>query len=164
MAVIVEGGNFAYTRGVAYPIVVDQDTTFVGANFMQERPHTEGVFDVRPGVVLTLTDCNLVNVTVPDGAVIDGGNGIHGEPTETGDKDRPTVFLLCECEKCACYRKVLVLSINSRAKIGFDGRRWQHHELKPIAAARRAIPELRDADVLWQMTSNGDRLVPFVKA
>ena len=93
-------GNYSHARGVAYPIQIDKDTIYEDANFAQEAPHTD-IFSVAPGVVITFVNCNLVNVTVPDGAQIHGGNLAQVVPTETGNKDRPTVNLLCVCEKCS---------------------------------------------------------------
>lgn len=77
---IIAGANFSWPTGTKYPIVIDSDTTFRGCNFAQQFPHTE-VFQLVPApgslvnpVLIFMPDdegiqCNLVNVTVPDGAV-----------------------------------------------------------------------------------------------
>ena len=70
---LIPKGNFSAGR-VPYPIIIAEDTTYLRANFSQPTPHT-GIFAVAPGVRLVFGDpaddskgCNLVNVTVPEGA------------------------------------------------------------------------------------------------
>jgi hypothetical protein len=98
---IIEGGNLSSARAFAYPIAVNEDVEYRGTDFSQDVPHTDDVFAVAAGVRLVLKGCNLVNVKVPDGAEIKGGNLSHGVLANTGDATRPQVRLLCECSKCA---------------------------------------------------------------
>ncbi|HEU4395174.1 MAG TPA: hypothetical protein VFS92_06380 [Planctomycetota bacterium] len=143
-----------YRRWVwdGYPIAIDEDTTFFGSNFSQQTPHTEGIFSVAPGVRLVFDeDCNLLNVTLPDGAEVHGGNGQHGIDAPTGDAARPTIKLLCECARCCTYRRVL----QDTAALPRDEKgRILHHLLKDAARARRENSTDLSADRTWQADSN----------
>lgn len=131
---LVEGRAYQTWRWPGYPIVIDQDTEFRDCNFAQVTPHTE-IFTVVAGPFVTpvvrFVDCNLVNVKVPDGAEIEGGNLAQIVRAPTGDANRPETNLLCECLKCCTAVKVLRQAIAARDKGAFDGTRWKHHVLKP---------------------------------
>ena len=112
----VHGKNFSHTRGVNLPIVISEDTLFAGTNFAQKHPHTR-VFGVRNGARLVLRDVNAINVTLPD-EMRPGdftGNNAQVETIPTGNEERPSLNLLCECEKCAPYTEDLRESIKSGA-------------------------------------------------
>lgn len=139
-----------------YPIVLEEDLDIVGANFSQQAPHTP-IFDFRAPAgslvlpTVRLIDCNLTNVTVPDGVAIHGGNGLHGVLAATGDAARPTVRLLCECAKCVTFRRVLQDAENlPRDPQG----RILHHLLKDVARARRLDSTALSDDRTWQADSN----------
>lgn len=153
----IDGGNLSSARGFAYPIAVDEDVEYVGTNFSQDLPHTDGVFAVAPGVRLRLVDCNLVNVKVPDGGEIIGGNLLHGILANTGDSARPQVRLLCECAKCCVYRRILNLGNLPRD----DGGRVKHHLLKDVARARRESATDLSDDRTWQAASNAAAMTRF---
>lgn len=121
----IRGGNFSHAYharekyGIAVEgglLVIDEDTHFLGSNFAQAAPHTP-IFDVRNGARLILSDCNAVNVTLPD-SMLPGdftGNNAQVVPTETGNPDRPTVNCLHACSKCATFTKRLREDIASGA-------------------------------------------------
>jgi hypothetical protein len=151
--IIISGGNFSWTRGVKYPIVISEDTEYRGANFSQEHPHTDGVFAVAPGVVLRFvvdedgTHCNLTNLTVPDGAIIEGGNLSHGTMEETGDPKRPEVRMLCECDKCAPAWAQINEDIEAGELPKNDKGHILHHEMKERIRARKEFEMLVESDV-----------------
>jgi hypothetical protein len=137
-----------YRRWVfdGYPLVIDEDTTFVGRSFAQEKPHTDGIFDVAVGVRLVLEECTLVNVTVPDVAEIVGGSPGQLISTATGNPERPFTNLLCTCEKCCVVQPVLEAMIEAEDLSCRDEKgRWLHHELKAVYEECRADAELSAA-------------------
>lgn len=159
---VIPGGNlsWAFHKKEKYGFPIDatgkihiaQDTRFIGTNFSQKAPHTP-LFDVAPGALVIFEECNLVNATVPDGAVVIGGNLAHVVPAETGNPDRPTLNLLCECEKCACARAELAERIESRT-LPKDGKgRVLHHALKETYRARRLSPK-KAADLAAHVADN----------
>lgn len=153
-----------YRRWVfdGYPIVIDEDTTFVGANFSQENPHTDGIFSVSPGVRLVFDEhCNLLNVTIPDGAEIHGGNLEHGIDAPTGDLARPTIKLLCECEKCCTADAQLAEDIAARTLPQDAQGRILHHEMKARYAARRLSSATVTADRSRSATKNAAVMTRF---
>ena len=158
-----DGGNYSWSRGVKYPIVIAEDTEFVLANFAQASPHTAGIFDVAPGVLLRLVGCNLVNVSVPDGAEIVGGNLAHVVPTETGDPARPTINLLHDCSLCASAWR----EINEGIEFGDLPKDASgtilHHEMKERYRARRDFEMLVEADVSDLQASNDAALAKWSK-
>lgn len=159
---VVEGGNFAYTRGVAYPIVVSEDTEYRGSNFAQAAPHTT-IFLVAMDVRVRFVECNLVNVTVPDGAEIVGGNLAHIVPTETGNPERPIINLLHECEKCSSAVMELRDGIESSDLPKDETGRILHHALKDRFRARREFEMLAESDIFDIQTENDAALVRWSK-
>lgn len=163
---LTEGKAYRDWTCPGYPLVIDGDTEFRGTNFAQESPHTE-IFSVvaAPGSlvnpVLRFVDCNLVNVRVPDGAEIVGGNLAHVVPTETGDKDRPIVSLLHECEKCASAWRELNDAIEAGDLPKDASGRILHHEMKGRYAARREFEGLVEADIEDVRASNDKRMEKF---
>lgn len=165
---VLRGGNFshAYNDREKYRVAIDggrlvisEDTMFVGSNFSQAQPHT-AAFDVRNGARLVLEDCNLVNVTVPDGAEIHGGNLAHVIPTETGNPARPTVNLLHECGKCASARKELASRIANGTLPKDETGRIRHDSLKGDFRARRAGPSAAD-DLTAHVAENAAALAKW---
>jgi hypothetical protein len=147
----VDGGNFSWvrtdertpaSRRVAYPIRIEVDTHFVRSNFAQERPHT-AIFELVDGARLVLEECNLVNVTVPDGAEILGGNLVHLERVAVEDPERPLRHLLHECDKCAAaHRELVEVLLEDRdgdrgAALKDEKGRVLHHIAKERFRARR---------------------------
>ena len=161
--VVHDGGNYSYSRGVSYPIPVTEDTEYRLANFCQQTPHTAGIFDVAPGVLLRLVGCNLVNVSVPDGAEIIGGNLAHVVPTETGNPDRPTINLLHDCSLCASAWR----EINEGIEFGDLPKDASgvilHNEMKERFRARRDFEALVEADVSDLQASNDAALAKWSK-
>ena len=153
------GGNFAYTRGTRYPIVVTEPTIYTGVNFTQKHPHTDIFYLSGRGLVL-FNKCNLVNVSVPAGAVINGGNLGHFVRTATGNPKRPYINLLHECSKCATA--VVVIRKFAAAKRSRPGRdihgRWNHDILKRVYKERRKHPELMEADLALIRAENAAAL------
>lgn len=144
-------GNFSRTRRISYPIRVEEHTLFKACNFAQASPHTV-IFDPAPGVLLTFEECNLLNVSVPDGAIIIGGNLLQGIRRETGNPERPDVMTLCDCEKCACVRPTIQKILKTKLCRDEKGR-WLHHRLKEIVRERRSYPELLmkdQAQIFWE--------------
>lgn len=160
----ISGGNFSagYAQRGKYGVpirggllLIAEDTTFVGSNFCAASPHS-AVFDLSPGVRLVLEGCNLVNCTVPDGAEVHGGNLAHLIPTPTGNRDRPTVNLLHDCDKCASARRVLVDRIAAGTAPKDATGRIRHDLLKDAFRARRESASAED--IVWQRASNTDAL------
>jgi hypothetical protein len=88
--------------------------------------------------VVTFEDhCNLVNVKVPDGVLIHGGNLHHGIDAPTGDPARPVVRLLCECEKCCTALAQLQDDIAAGTLPKNERGMVLHHEMKPRYVERR---------------------------
>jgi hypothetical protein len=139
-----------------YPIRIEEDTVFVGTHFLQRDPHT-AIFEIVTGARLVFRgNCDCVNVTLPD-EVAPGdftGNNAQGTAVETGNPDRPTVFLLCECEKCSTFQTSLVETIRSGA--------WDAGatiiDVKAAARLRRDRPLDIEADVQRQVTENAAAL------
>lgn len=138
-------GNFSYTRGVKYPIVVAEDTLFLGCNFAQAAPHT-AIFDVKPGVAVRFEECNLVNVTVPDGVEIVGGNGRHLVSVPLVGQVKPATNLLCECNKCCTYTAELQARLAAGTCPKDATGRVVHSSLKDGARARRLNSTTLSAD------------------
>lgn len=145
--ITIPRGNYAYTRvgfrGLSYPIVVSEDTTFEECNFMQQNPHTTGVFSVAPGVRLVLKRCNLINVTVPDEAEVVGGNLAHLVPLSVGGR-RGSVNLLHECDACAAAQRVLRESLLNGTLAKTEQGFVDHDQMKARFRARRLA--LTDGD------------------
>jgi hypothetical protein len=156
---LVPGVAYRRWKFNGYPLTIDEDTTFENCNFSQEKPHTDGVFKVADGAKVVFVDCTLVNVRIPDGAEIHGGNARHLIRDEGAG-----VNLLCECEKCCSYFGELQDAIAEQAaereashargdrEIAtttecFDGRRWLHHAIKERTKIRREFEALVEADV-----------------
>lgn len=118
------------------PIVLEGALELEGVNFEQAAPHTE-VFQLAAGAVVVFRDCRLINVTVPDGVTIDGGNLQHGH-SET--LDGVSTFTLCECDKCVSARLVLARRAVDGTLPMVNGR-VQHHELKAEIRDRRPVTE-----------------------
>lgn len=141
-----------------YPIVISEDTTFKLTNFTQAVPHT-AIFELAEGVKLRFESCNLVNVTVPDGAEIFSSNNVQVVPVETGDKNRPTINTLHDCDKCASFTKVLREEITKGE--------WQkHHRLdliKPLAREVRKDLTLTAQYVDEIKVENAEVLSKFTK-
>lgn len=137
-------GNFS-RPDIPLPIPVTEDTLFKNCNFAQPTPHTV-VFDVKPGVALEFEDCNLINVTVPDGAAIRGGNLAHLVRVETGGATKPFINTLHECEKCAAAVKELREAIEAGDLPKDKNGRILHHAMKERYAARRDFDMLVEAD------------------
>lgn len=147
--------NFAYTRGIPYPMVITEDTRFIGCNFTQAAPHTE-IFDVAEGVTVVFEECNLLNVSVPDGAEVYGGNLAHvlrvpvedPELDENGYPLRDFVNLLCDDERCVSAAAVIRGKIKDRSVPKDSRGRIKHHEMKDeIRAARPVTPALTQAHI-----------------
>jgi hypothetical protein len=155
--------NFSCGRGVKYPIVITEDTTFHGCSFAQMEPHTDGIFDIKPGVRVCFgipepkdqqeaneSHCNLMNVKVPDGVEVYGGNLAQVHRTETGNPERPVINLLCDCDKCAPVRPVIqeILSTEDPEICRDKWGRWIHdhpghdNHVKAAVRERRKSPEL----------------------
>ena len=157
---LTPGVAYRRTRFPGYPLVVAEDTAFIDCKFAQAGTHTDGVFDVKPGVRLVFGepdedkaatpradgswprgDCTLVNLKIPDEANVLGGNSIHRVPFATGDRDKPFIGLLCECLKCCTYRGQLL------AEMPRDrGGRVLHDAVWELAVQRRRDPAKVAAD------------------
>lgn len=164
------GGNFSHAyhdrQKYGIPIeggllVIDEDTTFVGSNFIQAEPHTP-VFSVRNGARLVLQDVNAVNVTLPDEMAPDDftGNNAQVVTTATGNPERPTVNLLHECTTCACFVKVL--RANLRGFVDARGRILLARH-KQAARARRLNPSLAASDLAELQAENAAALARWKK-
>ncbi len=148
-----------------YPIRITEDTEFRETNFAQESPHT-AIFDVVPqglvNPVLRLVECNLTNVTVPDGAEIVGGNLAQVVRTETGNPERPFVNLLCECPKCPPAVMEIRDIIAEKDPECFDEHgRFLHHRVKERVRVRRDFEALVEADVLDIQNENDAALAKW---
>lgn len=167
---VINGGNFsgAYHAKGKYGVtvangllVIDSDTKFISSNFSQPVPHSR-VFDIRNGARLILSNCNAVNVTLPD-EMRPGdftGNNAQVVPTETGNPERPTVNLLCECAKCSTYRAALVDAIEpvGPGRPGAWGAGATIIDIKASARERRKDPAKVAADVAAQVAGNAAAL------
>lgn len=137
------------------PIEIAHDVIFLGCNFAQRLPHTP-LFVVAPGVRVCFGDptpqgqreanlgiCNLVNVTLPDGVEVYGGNPAQLEYVVTENPDLPLVSLLHDCPKCHVVRPIIqeILEFGNRGAFRDQYGRWLHHELKPHYRARRLDPD-----------------------
>ena len=157
----VNRGNYAHTRGII-AVAVHEDTHYIGTNFAQAEPHTD-LFLVAPGVTVTFEECNLVNCTVPDGAIIIGGNLSHGTMADTGNPERPQVRLLCECEKCACCRQEMQDCTDGKCGWVKDEKgRILHHEMKERFRGRRQGPK-KNADGVKHRAENAAALAKWRK-
>ena len=172
VATASDAKTFGFDEGRAYQdwiipgglIRIEEDTEFRGSNFAQPEPHTVVFEIVSAGLVnpvVRFVECNLVNVTVPDGAEIVGGNLAQVVPTETGDKDRPTVNLLHECDKCASAVMEIRDAIESKDLPKDEKGRILHHAMKDRFRARRDFEALVEADVLDVQTENDEALAKF---
>jgi hypothetical protein len=153
---------------LGYPIVLDQDTVFLGTNFAQQYPHTEGVFQIEPGVrvvfgilvdglVAELATVNLENVTIPDEVAPEDIGNIHNAQlvyTDTGNPDFPVLATLHECPKCVTF----VRAVREEIVAG----RFQRHRclglVKPIARGRRQDLAQADADLDFIKAENAAAL------
>ncbi len=137
----------------------DGDVAFIdGVNFSQAIPHTD-LFEVDPSVsVLIFRNCNLINVTVPDGAIIDGGNPAQMIPTATGNRNRPYANLLCEDVTCAAVHPILRPICAAQDRRYWANGRLQHHLLKPLYRARRTDPVRATEDLTAIRAENAARL------
>lgn len=139
------------------PYTIDSDARFVQANFHQADPHTE-IFQVANGVELVLEECNLKNVTAPDGAILPGGNLIHAVRIQAGDPTRGEkefTNLLHECEACACARQYMQECLEGRRPwIKDDRGRVLHHLMKEEFRARRTNPVQAAADLVRHRAEN----------
>lgn len=156
-------GNFA-RPDVSLPIVVGEDTLFKNCNFSQPTPHTV-VFDVKPGVAVEFEDCNLVNVTVPDGATVVGGNGRHGVrvATDAPNGGKPYTTVLCECQKCCTYLALLRERISAGTLPKDSTGRVLHSDLKDAARARRQDATALAADRTRSASDNAAALAKYGK-
>lgn len=166
-------GNFSYAMAAAgrvtYPIVVAEDTEYRGVSFHQQEPHTAGIFSIVPGVTLRLVNCNLLNVTVPDGVVVEGGLPHHAVRVPiVGNPDRDFVDLFCECLKCVTAQGELedirALPEAEREALKVEGR-WLHANnggaLKARYVARRANPTKVTADRARQAAANAALMTKY---
>lgn len=165
---VINGGNWSHARGVKYPIVISEDTEYRGSNFAQESPHTE-IFSVEPAAdslvnpTLRFVECNLVNVKVPDGAEIVGGNLAHLVRTATGGAAKPFINLLHECEKCSTAVKEIREAIEGGDLPKDEAGRILHHEMKVRFAARREFEMLVESDVADLSDENAAALEKWSK-
>lgn len=119
-------------------ILVEEDLVLERVNMEQAEPHSP-VLALARGVSLVLRDCRLMNVTVPDGVVVDGGNLLHGHREVINGIETTT---LCECDKCIAARLVLWERAVAGTLPMVDGR-IQHHQLKEEFRARVVTPAER---------------------
>lgn len=121
-------------------LTIAADSHFIECNFSQALPHTP-VFDLVAGVRLVLEECNLVNVSVPDGAEVIGGNLAHIVTIQAGDAllgEKAYTNLLHECAACACARQEMQECLNgTKAWIRDAKGRVLHHEMKERFRLRR---------------------------
>lgn len=136
----------------APPYAVTEDLTLVEGNFSQANPHTE-VFTLAPGVTLVLEDCQGFNATIPDGAVVRGGNWQHGVRVVASDGTECTIA--CECEKCSIVTPTVqaLIDAGDRSCRLPDGR-WDHSTLKEKFREERKSQAKKDAAIAARRALN----------
>ncbi len=106
----------------------------------------DGVFAVAPGILLRFEDCNLVNVTVPDGVEIAGGNLAHITDFDLGT--------LCDCDRCATAQQGLAAAIADGTIIKDEDGRILHDQMKALFAVRRLDPAQVAVDIASVQAAN----------